>query len=76
MIGSLILGALVGWIASKLMGLEGGLLRNIVIGVVGSFVGNIVFGLFGFYAFCLIAELIVGVAGACIFIWLGRMIFR
>lgn len=47
MIGALILGALVGWIAGKLMNVEGGLLRNIVIGVVG----------------------------ACLFIWLGRKLF-
>lgn len=40
MIGALILGALVGWIAGKLMNVEGGLLRNIVIGVVGSFGGQ------------------------------------
>ena len=38
MIGALILGALTGWIAAKLMHLEGGLLRYIVVGVVGSFV--------------------------------------
>ena len=36
MIGSLIMGAIVGWIAGKLMNLEGGLLMNIIIGVVGS----------------------------------------
>ena len=29
MIGALILGALVGWIAGKLMNVEGGLLRNL-----------------------------------------------
>ena len=34
MIGSLIMGAIVGWIAGKLMNLEGGLLMNIIIGVV------------------------------------------
>lgn len=50
MIGALIMGALVGWIAGKLMGVEGGLLRNIVIGVVGSFVGSGLFSLLGFYA--------------------------
>ena len=44
MIGAIIMGALVGWIAGKLMNLEGGLLRNIVVGVVGSFVGSLVFG--------------------------------
>ena len=39
MICSLILGALIGWIASKLMGSRGGLIRNLILGVVGSAVG-------------------------------------
>ena len=50
MIGAIIMGALVGWIAGKLMNQEGGLLRNIVVGVIGSFVGSLVFGLVGFSA--------------------------
>lgn len=70
------MGALVGWIAGKLMNVEGGLLRNIVIGVIGSFVGSAVFGLLGFYAYGWFADLVVGVAGACLFIWLGRKLFR
>ena len=76
LIGSLIMGALVGWIAGKMMDAEGGLLRNIVVGVIGSFVGSFVFGLIGFRAFGLLADLIVGVVGACLFIWLGRKLFR
>ena len=76
MLGALIMGALAGWIAGKLMHVEGGLLRNIVIGVIGSFVGRAVFGFFGFYAYGFPADLIVGVAGACLFIWLGRRLFH
>lgn len=76
MLGALVMGALVGWIAGKLMNVEGGLLRNIVIGVIGSFVGSAVFGLPGFYAYGWFADLVVGVAGACLFIWLGRKLFR
>lgn len=76
MLGALVMGALVGWIAGKLMNVEGGLLRNIVIGVIGSFVGSAVFGLLGFYAYSWFADLVVGVAGACLFIWLGRKLFR
>lgn len=76
MIGALIIGALVGWIAGKVMNEEGGLLRNIVVGVVGSFVGDLVFAFLGFRAFGLFAEILVGVVGACIFIWLGRKLFR
>lgn len=76
MIGALIMGALVGWIAGKVMNVEGGILRNIAIGVIGSFVGSMVFGVLGFYARGLFAELLVGVVGACISIWLGRKLFR
>lgn len=76
MLGSIIMGALVGWIAGKVMNVEGGLLRSIVIGVIGSFVGSAVFGLLGFYAYGLFANLVVGVAGACLSIWIGRKLFR
>jgi uncharacterized membrane protein YeaQ/YmgE (transglycosylase-associated protein family) len=76
LIGSLLMGAVVGWIAGKLMNMEGGLLRNIVVGVIGSFVGSIVFGLLGFYAYGWFANLLVDVVGACLFIWLGRKLFH
>jgi len=42
----IILGALVGWIASKAMGRDTGLLANLVIGIVGSFIGSFVSRLF------------------------------
>jgi len=76
LIGSLIMGSLVGWIAGKLMNVEGSLLRNIVVGVVGSLVGSAVFGLLGFYAYGLFANLLVDVVGACLFIWIGRKLFH
>ena len=76
LLGSLIMGALVGWIAGRLMDAGGGFLRNIIIGVVGSAVGSTVFGLFGFYAYGWFANLIVDVAGACLFIWEARKLFR
>lgn len=75
-IGSLIMGALVGTIAGKLMDSEGSLIRSILIGIVGSAVGSAVFGLIGFRAYGWIANLIVDVAGACLFIWVGRKLFR
>ena len=52
------------------------MLRNIVVGVIGSFVGSLVFGLVGFSAHGLFANLVVGIVGACLFIWLGRKIFH
>jgi len=38
----IILGGLVGWLASKLLGREEGILASIVIGVVGSFIGSFI----------------------------------
>ena len=76
MIGSIIMGALVGWIAGKLMKGKGGLLRNIITGVIGSFVGSFVFGLAGLHAAGFVGNLIVGIVGACLFIWLGRKLFK
>lgn len=76
LLGTLIMGALVGWIAGKLMNMEGGLLRNIAVGVAGSVVGSLVFGLLGFYAYGAFANLVVSVVGACLFIWVGRRLFH
>lgn len=69
-LGILISGALVGWIAGKLMKNEGGLLRNILIGIAGSTVGSVIFDFLGFYAHGFFASLLVSVAGACLLIWL------
>ena len=70
------MGALVGWIAGKLMDVEGSLLQNMLTGIIGSVIGSLVFGLLGFYAFGWLANLVVSVIGACIFIWAGRKFFH
>jgi uncharacterized membrane protein YeaQ/YmgE (transglycosylase-associated protein family) len=38
----LIVGAIVGWVATSLMGQRDGLLMNIIVGIVGAFVAGIV----------------------------------
>ena len=70
----LALGALVGWLAGKVMGREGGLVRNIVVGVVGSGLGSFLFGLAGFAAFGFFARLLVSLVGACVLLWLARRV--
>ncbi len=42
----IILGGLVGWLASKLFGREEGIMASIVIGIVGSFIGSFISRLF------------------------------
>ncbi len=46
LIAFLILGALVGWAAARVMGRDTGVIMNIVIGIVGSFIGSYVSRLF------------------------------
>ena len=74
--GMLVSGALVSWIAGGLMGERNGLMGNIIIGIIGSVVGGVLFGLLGFYAYGFFANLVVSVVGACVFLWLGRRLFR
>lgn len=42
----LILGGLVGWIASSILGRDDGVVMNIIIGIVGSFIGSLISELF------------------------------
>lgn len=71
---SLFVGALAGWIASRIMYSEsGGLLRNILVGAVGGILGNWVSHLVGIYTVGL-ASFAVTIAGACLFIYLVRLV--
>lgn len=77
---TLIIAALVGWIASMIMKTDGqmGWIANIIAGIIGSMFGTF---LFGFIApasptdngFSLVG-IIVGVVGACIAIFLWQLI--
>ncbi len=67
----ILIGAVVGWIAGKLIKGSGfGLLGNILVGIAGAFVGKVVFGLLGLGSSNLIGEIVTGVAGAVILLWL------
>ena len=76
MIYSLILGALIGWIASKLMDSRGGLLRNLILGVAGSAVGNWLAGAIGIAATGSVGAILIGVGGACVGILVARWLFH
>ncbi len=73
----LVLGALAGWLASKIMGTKGGLLRNIILGVVGSLLGGFIAGLIGISAKTVsLGGILIAVAGACLVIVIARRIAR
>ena len=75
MIISILLGALIGWIASKLMGSKGGLIRNLILGVAGSAVGNFLASCIGIGATGSIGAILLGVGGACVVILVCRWLF-
>jgi len=75
----IIMGAIAGWIAGKLMGGgKGGLIRNVIIGIIGANLGGFlatkVFGWDGITGFNL-HSFLVAVGGACLLLVLGRLLF-
>ena len=67
LIVTLIVGAVVGWLASIVMktNAQMGAVLNIVVGIVGAWLGSLLFGMVGFAATSTISTLIVSIAGAC-----------
>ena len=73
---ALIVGALAGWLAGKIMNSKHGLIVNIILGVVGSSVGSFIFDLLKIQAVGGIGNFVCSVIGACALIWIGRVIFK
>ena len=72
---AIIVGALAGWIAEKIMKADHGLLTNIILGILGALLLNwILMAVVGSTLGGWIGQLIIGVIGACILIALYRMI--
>lgn len=68
----LAIGALVGWIASMIMGSKSTPVRNIVVGILGAFVGGLIMHFLGFSATTRWAQFVVALGGACLVIWLDK----
>jgi uncharacterized membrane protein YeaQ/YmgE (transglycosylase-associated protein family) len=70
-IGTLIVGGIIGWLASMLMKTDKqmGIIANIVVGVIGSSLGFWLAGMLGFAAYGVIAQWAVAVAGAAVLIY-------
>ena len=71
MIGSIIIGILAGYIASKIQKGEGsGCLINLFLGVLGGVIGNFLFSLAGFSINSIVGELISSIVGAILILWM------
>jgi uncharacterized membrane protein YeaQ/YmgE (transglycosylase-associated protein family) len=80
-IGSLIVlllvGAIAGWLASKIMRGRGfGLLGNIVVGIIGAVIGGWLFGLLGFAALGIVARIISATVGAIVLLYVVQLVKR
>ena len=67
---SLIIGGIVGWLASIVMktNAQMGLVANVIVGIVGSWLGFWLAGLLGFGAGSPIAAYLIAIAGAAVLI--------
>ena len=66
----LLIGAVAGWLAGKLMKGGGfGLLGNIVVGVIGAFIGGFIFGEVGIRADGIIGSIVIATVGAGILLF-------
>jgi uncharacterized membrane protein YeaQ/YmgE (transglycosylase-associated protein family) len=77
-LAAIIIGGLAGWLAEMVMKSNIGIFMNIILGIVGAIVLNAILqalnlGIFGVGWF---AYLITGFIGACLLIWVGRLVRR
>lgn len=68
-IGWIIIGAIAGFLAEKIMKRDHGLLTNIVVGIVGGVIGGWLLSLVGLGSGGWIWTLITAVIGACLLLW-------
>jgi uncharacterized membrane protein YeaQ/YmgE (transglycosylase-associated protein family) len=73
-IAAIIIGGLAGWLAEMFMKSDTGIFMNIVLGIVGAALANALLGFFGIALGGWIGYLIAGFVGACIIIFLWRVI--
>ena len=74
-IGTLVIGGLAGWVASKVMQSRTGLLANILLGIAGAVVLNfLLIRITGTTAGGLLGQLVVAAIGASILIWFFRLL--
>ena len=73
-LAAIIIGGVAGWLAEQFMKSEMGLVMNIVLGIIGAAVASAILSFFGVNLGGWIGYLIAGFIGACLLIWVYRMI--
>jgi uncharacterized membrane protein YeaQ/YmgE (transglycosylase-associated protein family) len=73
-IAAIIIGGIAGWLAEQFMKSDMGLLMNIVLGIVGAAIASAILSIFGIALGGWIGYLFLGFIGACLVIWIVRMV--
>jgi uncharacterized membrane protein YeaQ/YmgE (transglycosylase-associated protein family) len=73
-IAAIIIGGIAGWLAEQFMKSDMGILMNIVLGMVGAAVASAILSFFGIALGGWLGYLIAGFIGACLLIWIVRLI--
>jgi uncharacterized membrane protein YeaQ/YmgE (transglycosylase-associated protein family) len=77
-IAAIIVGGLAGWLAEMVMKSNTGIFMNIIMGIVGAIVLNAILQALNIQSFGVgwVAYLITGFIGACLLIFVGRLVRR
>ncbi|MGB7013204.1 MAG: GlsB/YeaQ/YmgE family stress response membrane protein [Pseudolabrys sp.] len=73
-IAAIIIGGIAGWLAEQFMKSDMGLIMNIVLGIVGAAVASAILSFFGIALGGWVGYLSAGFSGACLLIWIVRLI--
>src|SRR6516164_1038064 len=73
-IAAIIIGGIAGWLAEQFMKSNMGLLMNIVLGIVGAAIASAILSGFGIALGGWLGYLICGFIGACLLIWIARLV--
>jgi uncharacterized membrane protein YeaQ/YmgE (transglycosylase-associated protein family) len=73
-IAAIIIGGLAGWLAEMFMHSGTGILMNIILGIVGAAIASAILSAFGIVLGGWIGYLILGFIGACILVWIARLV--
>jgi uncharacterized membrane protein YeaQ/YmgE (transglycosylase-associated protein family) len=75
-IAGIIIGGIAGWLAERFMKSNMGLLMNIVLGMVGAVIADAILSMLGINLSGWLGYLIAGFIGACLLIWIARLVMR
>lgn len=78
-IGTLIIGALAGWIAEKVMKTDNGIIMNIIVGIIGSYIGAFLANALGIrigelFSGWFLGNLIVAAIGAIVLLFVLKVL--